>query len=578
MPLRLPLLALALAPLPLLACKPAPRSAPLAPTASTATPIADPTTTTTTPLPPPSATVYGYFRSASATTLLTQLRTVLPPAQSVTLDETFLRTMAGSLLGERSAVAGHVDLTRPLGCVVTSPKRHDRPFTCVFAYTGGFTSLVKDLGPSGYVSGADDYAAYRFDGKPVYLAAMDGHVAIAFAPDLIAATRDRLQRDIIDTPAGDDDFVARVYPSVIFDDARDEIDVMLGALPQPPSASPIAEAGVAAQRKQWLSWAELEHADLWLDIQADRIRLGYRGTARPGTATERAYATSSTLGHDRELLAQLPANALVVGGMHMDLAAISDDPMLGATMQAFGSLCGTEAAVAEQYREGLRAWTELSTGQLAVALLHERGTTGGVVMTYRLKPDVDARTRLRKIFEGYQVPAAMSRLYRMELRPGAFRAGKLRGDVLTMKPTAELLSQPGGAGLTRVLGDPPRLHMAYVQHGDLLHMAMAPGKAADRYLRRVLASASGERPLGAREDAQALLDAHRGDTWMVAGSVQAILTWLIAIDAIRPPPIILPERLDDVVLTLRPAGERQREVVVELSSAVVQALIQLATI
>lgn len=561
----------------LVACKPAPSSSPLA--ALPPPPVDSPAAAAAVELPPPPLAIYGFVRIPSTTRLLTQVGAVLPPAYRAFLSEPLLRSSLGAALGSRAALTEHIVLDRPMGCVITSPLHDDRPFACAVAYAGGFSALMRDLGPDGFVSGTEGYAHYRIEGQPVFLTAMGDHIAIAFVPDLITTTREALERDIIDAPLGDDEVVATAYPSVIFEDARDQIDDALHMMLPSPSADPNTAAYMEAQRKQWLSWAELERADLWLDLSDSNVELGYRGTALAGTATATAYDGAHALGQDRELLALLPGNALAVGGMGIDISALADDPMLGAYMQTLGSLDGSDAnaSLAKQYRDGLALWTEQTTGRASMALLHERGTKGGFVMAYRLKPDVDALPKLREIFARYGEPTALSEQYRVELRPGAFRAGKVRGDLLVMKPTPALLAQPGASAIPRVLGSPPQLQMAYAQRGDLLFMAMAPGKAADRYLRRVLGKPAGKGRLDGREDARPLLDEHGGDTWMVAADVGAIVAWLVAIEAIEAPPLTFPERLDDVVLTLRPSGERQREVQLDVSSALVRTIVQLAT-
>lgn len=562
--------------LPLLACKPAPSSPPL--TALPPPPAADPVAAPPQALPPPPVAIYGFVRLPSPVGALAQLRALLPTAQGSMLDESLFRSLLGMALGTRSALAEHVSLTRPMGCIITSPTRNDRPFACVVGYAGGFTSLVQDLGPDGYVSGADEFANYRIDGQPVFLTAMGDHVAFAFAPDLVAATREQLQREIIDAPVGEKELVGTAYPSVIFADAHEEIEGMLAMIEraQPPGA--YAEAATEAQRRQWLSWADLERMDLWLDLSEQRARVGYRGTALADTATATAYASAAALGPSRELVERLPASAVIVGGMSLDMSTLAADPMLGAYLHAIGSLGGSEAneTLAQQYRETLALWSEQSTGQAAMALLHEPSTKGGVVIAYQMKPGVDAMPRLREIFERYREPSGISRHYSMKLRPGAFRAGKIRGDLLTMKPTAELMGQPGGAALTRVLGDPPRLDMAYAQRGEVLYMAMVPGDGVERYLRRALGAATNKGHLGARKDTRSLLDEHPRDSWVFAADVDALVAWLVAIDVIQPPRLTFGGHLDDVVMTMGPGAERQREAQLDLSTTLVRRLFELA--
>lgn len=570
-----PLSVLAPALLPLLACKPdpAPSKAPEAPASVAAPASTTPAPSSSTPTP---AIVYGHLRIPSPTGLLAALRSgPLPAAQRSVFEEQTFRTMLGMMLGTRSGLAERVDLSRPMGCVVTSFRLHDLPLTCVVGYQGGLTQLVQNLGPEGFVSGGDDHAAYRLDGRAVYLTAMGDHVAFSFAPDLVAALRDRLQRDIVDAPTGDEEFIATAFPDVVFSDAEDQVmafvDQMARTTPQTDGLT--AEMAAEAQRRQWASWGELERAELWLDLSPERLRLGYRGTARPGTATERGYAAGPRLAPDDELVSQLPASALAVMSLNVDLAAMADDPLFGAYLHAMSSIDGSDAArmAAEQYRKSMAVWTELFAGHASAALVHERGGKGGILMEYRLRPGVDALARLREVLA---TPSPESMPFRLDPKPAALRVGKLRGEVWTMKPTAALAPQARTA-MSKALGDPPRLHFAYVQRDDQLFMMITPDRP-ERYLQRALAAAGGKASLARRKDASALVAAHAGDTLFVAVGFAPIVGWLADIDAITTPPkVALPERFDDFVFSVRPAGERRREATFDVSASMLATLFEL---
>lgn len=568
-----------LAPLWLLACKPAP-SAPLAPSepAVTATAaIAEPAPEL---VPPPSPIVYGLVRIPSPTGLISALRTgpLLPEAQRAMLDESFLRSMLAMAIPAGSRFSDHVDLTQPMGCIVTSYHLHDIPLACVVGYQGGLPKLVKDLGPEGYINGNDDHAAYRFEGRSIFLSAMGQHVAFSFAPDLVAATRERLQRDLVGAPVGDEEVIVTAFPSVILDDTREQLLAFVDQIGRSQPPGPGQEALVEAQRKQWQSLGELERAELWLDVSTPRVRLGYRGTALAGTATEQAYAAARdvpVVPAANSLMAKLPASALATMGMRFDMGSLLEDPALGAYTQALAMLDGPDSAMAEQYRQGFTMWRELSTGHAAGALLHERGTKGGVVIAYGLRPGVDAMPRLREYFQRMKGTSGPSSSVTLELRPGAFRAGKARGDLVTMTLGAAFMAKPGAASVSKVLGDPPRFHMAFVQRGDTLTMAMAPAKV-DRYLRRALAAADGKEPLADLTAARAVIQAQAEDTMFFTLGMAGLVRWLDRIDAIDPVTVVIPERLDDLVVAMRPAGERQREVTLDLSATMLAALFQLS--
>ncbi|MEM9460734.1 MAG: hypothetical protein AAGF11_41605 [Myxococcota bacterium] len=568
----------------LCACKPTiTPTEPAKPLAKPSEPVAAVATEPEPEPEPPAPVIYGHFRVSAPDRLIEQVREqLLPPAQRLVLHESMLRPMLGSMLGSRSGVADHIDLSRPMGCVVASPKRYDRPLACVVGYQGGLDRLVEDLGAEGYVSGGDDYAAYRIEGQPLYFNTMGEHVAVSFTPDLTAATRDRLQRDIIGSADGKD-LTGTAFLGVIFEDSREQIEQFIEReVSSTPDSDAYQRAIRDAQRKQWLSYGELASAELWLDLTPERVGMGYRGTARADTPTRKSYDANRDLHHDRALLERLPAESFLLASMTFEPSSMSDDPMFGAYTQTMSALddTGSTAALAQLLRDNLATWRDMSTGQVAVAMLKERGTLGGVVFMYRLKPDADVQSRLRESFERYRtLPADTPLPFEFTLRRGAFRKGKLRGDIATMKPNAKTRAQlkdnPAWRKLTRVLGGPPALQTAYVQQGDVLYMAIAP-KKADRYIKRAMAASAGTRNVSGRKDAIALLEGHDRDSMMMMADVGEIIDWLVAIDLIDSPPGPVGKALDDVVISMRSGEPGQREVVFEVSQPLIDSLLNLA--
>jgi hypothetical protein len=163
--------------------------------------------------------------------------------------------------------------------------------------------------------------------------------------------------------------------------------------------------------------------------------------------------------------------------------------------------------------------------------------------------------------------------FRFDPKPASLRVGKRRGDVWTMKPTAAL-DPKARTAMSKALGDPPRLHFAYVQRGDQLFMMITPDRP-ERYLQRALAAADGKASLASRKQASAIVASHAGDTLFVAVGFAPIVRWLDQIDAIDPPKLSVPERLDDFVFTVRPAGERRREATLDVSASMLAALFEL---
>jgi len=571
---------LVLTPLALCVCKTAP---PSQPPIDRSIPAASPSpklAAEAEPVPPP--TVYGHVRIAAPTALIEQIQQqLLPPAQRLMFNESTLRSIIGMQLGERSGLAQNVDLTRPMGCVVTSAKRYDQPMACAMAYTGGLDRLVEDLGREGYVSGGNGYAAYRIDGQPLYLTAMDTHVAMALAPDLTAGVRDRLQRDIIDAPAGDEDVEGAVFVATIFEDIPEQIEQFAESSARAPgTGQPIQQAQRESQRRQLMSFGELERADLWLDVAPQRVRLGYRGTARAGTATAKAYEDLQRIPADPELLEVLPAESFMVASMRFDPASFADDPMLGSYIRSLGEMddTGAAAATAEIYRKSLSLWQEIATGHAAIGMFHLEGTLGGLVMAYRLEPGVDALPKLRENLERIGDIKQPDFPVETTVQRGKLRIGKVRGDLVTMRPSADLQAKmkegPAWDTISKAIGGSPQIQLAYAQHGDVLYMTFTV-RNAKRYLARALGAGRGKKNLGGDRSAMARLERHQDSSMSMLVDVRRALDWLVRVDAMERLSGPVGGEFDDVVLSMRPGAQGQREVLLDVSQSLVDDLIAL---
>lgn len=569
-----------LAPLAMAACKPA--APPPPPTATPIPALATPEPARTEPDALPAPVVYGHVRIPNPTALLEQMRgQLVPSAQRAMLDETALRALLGMGLGERAAVAQHMDLTLPMGCVFTSPKRHERPVTCAIGYEGGLASLVEDLGAQGYVSGDDDHAAYRIEDTSVFLADMGRHVAVSFTPDLSPAVRDRLNRVIIMEPAGAADLAGAVHPAAIFEDSPEAVETFLSATETPSvdPGNPVQAAQAKSQREQMASYGELERADLWLDIDPERVRFGYRGVARPGTPTAKAYASARAFEIDRELVGRLPAESFMVMRMDYDPAMLTEDPMF-ATMRAMTTLDGSDAAraVAEVYQETMALWGTITSGHAAAGLLHPRGSKGAVVMLYRTLPGVDAQAKLIELME-HQQEASKGGLmpFVTVVRPRGLRVGKLRGGLVALRPNPDALTPlPGLSDLEKALGRPVELQMAFVQRGDVLTLVFALDEAKP-ILARALAAGQGKRNLAGDAAAMAQLEQRASSSIVVLADMRGTLDWLVAVSPMDPPRVPLGGGFDDVMISMQPGAQPgEREVWIDMAQPLIDQLLTLA--
>ncbi len=532
----------------------------------------------------PEAVIYGHFQIPSLEGLIKEVAQQLVPTPVRSMvNEDQLRSMLASAL-PRPTLAENLDFSLPMGCVVTSPKWHDLPLVCAIGYRGGLDGLVQDLGADGYLSGGEGFAAYRIEGQPIYLTAMESHVAVAFAPELTASTRDMLRSQVIEVRPGGADLTGTARLAAIFEDAGDEIRAFSDLANQSsntPTGSELLDAyrtaTADASAEQWKSMGELGRTQLSLDIQPDRVRVMGEHHAQQGTETAKSYAELAGARHDAALTGALPAGSLMAFGMSMDIEGMTRDPMTGAYLEALRTMKGSPAveAVASMFDRSMTMWAGLGATAAAGAVWIEPKTPGGMVFAYRLGEGVQAMPLMRALLQETSAERkAMLQSFHFKVENNALRVGGVRADVVTIAPKGDVRFPPRFSTLRKALGSKLRLRWAFAQKGDVFYMVMAP-KKIERYLKRVLAAAEGKRNLLSRPDVVKMLDAHAQDSALVLVNVGGIVDWLVTLGLVDPLSTPIPGTLGDVTLWgRRPAADR-RQLAMDVSQELVDHLLAL---
>lgn len=446
----------------------------------------------------PATIIYGFVRVANPARLLSEIRTRFMPGAGSALSNADLMRLVLQGVGGNEAMAEHLDLSQPAGCLVASPKRHSRPAVCVVGYHGGIGQLVEDVGPEHLRSGGADYAALEVDGTNVFAAVVGSQLALSLDAELIAATRPMLESQLIDPPPGATrDVVATTFPNVIWADAEEEIEgffqMMDAATSVPATGNPGLDAyrsgALSTSLSAYRSVAELSEMRIWFDIGANGTEVGYQGVALPDTTTARNYAKAKAIGPlDPSLLEALPRNPVFSLALTMDVKGMGEDPMFAAYLK----LCrDVDAAThntnfAALLEESFKVWGELLVGPGAIALVAPARGKWAIDHVYAVHPGVEARPALRKLF-GTITPTQLgpdfARYVKWRIRANAFTVGGTKVDVLTLKPTAaglaKMRSLPGLDPMLKMFGASPTFSVAFTQLDRRLLVVTTPGSASN---------------------------------------------------------------------------------------------------
>ncbi|MEM6996490.1 MAG: hypothetical protein AAF721_38655, partial [Myxococcota bacterium] len=469
--------------------------------------------------------------------------------------------------------AEHLDLSQAAGCLVASPKRHTKPVVCVVGYRGGIGQLVEDVGPEHLRSGGADYAALEIQGNNVFAATVGTQLALSLDPELIAATRPMLESHLVGTPPGaNQDFVATAFPNVIWADAEEEIEGFFGmmqGLSSPGTGNPgldtYMSGSVEASLSIYRSLAELSAMQLSFDIGDRATELGYRGVALPETPTAKSYAKAKAAGSlDAALLAMLPSNSVFSVAMNFDMKDMLEEPMFKPYLKLLRDVddATQNTNFLSWFEQSFEVWAELLAGPGAMALITPAKGRWALDYVYTVRDGVDSRPRLRKLFQTMtpnQVGPDFGRYVQWRVRPDAFKVGKTKVDVLTLKPTPAAMSKlrglPGMNGLVKMLGAKPAFNVAFTQVDQRLLMVTTPGPAKE-HMKTLVASVA--KPTPPPTDVQASLRNNPEASALGFFDVDAIFDWARSLNGAARLPTLRTEP-GDVVFSSRMANTDTRE-------------------
>lgn len=503
-------------------------------------------------LQPPSSTiqrgqVLGHVLITNPSTFLGEVKSqIVPAAQSQFVDETFLRSTGGALLGSRSKLATNVDLTKPMGCALVDLTSAPLPMVCVVGYAGGSTALISDLGAEGKQADAAGHAAkYVVQGQELYIDDAAGEVVVSNHAEAFAKGKTYVEANLVGrSVATDIEFVA--FPAALLKrydkELRPVLDAM-GKMPTPSGGGVFAEAlaayGIKANARTVENIRGMDQLTVAFGLEPDGFVGRFAMFPAPGSELEAQSKTTAAGPLDGGFARNLPQHSWMVLAFNAHLAdtlnsAVAKE-LRNVFVDAYAEGVGkdkaaTEAAVDTFLTEAKATYS----GQSSFAIMHEPGTLGGAVLLSGLQSGVSAREAWKTWATGFTAESILgpeaSKKVTWTFQFDAAKAGAVTIDRLIIEPGADekaKLRKEGGAELaeweTKLGG--LKLVINRAELDGKVAWIVGPGND-DKYAQVVVDALGGTNALGSDPGVTKVLDRNPGASAVFAFDVKGLFAWL----------------------------------------------------
>lgn len=454
----------------------------------------------------------GHFMVPNASVLLEQVRTRATPAkQSAFLNEAMLRSLAGMQLGDRSAVAQHIALDKPMGCVMLDESTIELPIACVVGYTGGVEAVITDLGDKGKQADAGGHGAhYRVEGEDVFIDELSGQVVITNNAAVFEKAKDYLGRNLIARADKVEDHVEFIaYPAAAMVRYADEVSSFMSLMSSAPPAATgnafadaMASYSTASTDRALQYYRELDQFELGAGF--DEVGFVFRYAAFPtaGSSAQADMAGMLSSPIDPKFVSAQPAQTWLVSAYSIDTTKVwnadSAEAMRTALIDAYAKEIGrTGDEVRTSIENFFTERSKIYGNDAVFSVMHLPGTQGGMVITQALKaPGRDMWKSWSDDFSAETVLGTEGSQYvTWSFSQGVAEVEGLAVDRWTVelgpKAKAEIAKKPDPAlaEIERRFGG-LKIDIDRVELDDRAIYVVAPG-ASEQYLSSAIAAAKG---------------------------------------------------------------------------------------
>jgi hypothetical protein len=525
-------------------------------------PVATPTTPTTPVAPadalrPPASPlqrgdVLGHVLLTNPSAFLKEVKTQLvPEAQASFVDESFIRTMAGGMLGSRSKLATNLDLTKPMGCALVDVTTAPVPLVCVVGYTGGAAALIADLGSEGkQADGAGHLAKFVVEGQELYIDEAPGGAMVSNSGDAYTKGKSYVEANLAGRGPGvatDIEFVA--FPGALFKRYEKEIAPVLeqmGKVAPPAGGGAFADAftsySAKANAKTVDSFRAMDQVTFALGLEPHGAVGRFVMFPTPGSEMETQAKLSAAGPLDPAFVRNLPATSWFVGGTNTNVAEAANGTMAKEMRtlltDAYAEALGKDkAAVATAVDKFVEESRTTYSGHSAVSIMFEPGTLGGVAVIAGLKEGVAARDAWKTWSAGFTPEAILgpegAKKVSWKFQFDAAKAGSATVDrfVVELSEAEKTKARAeGGPKLAEWEAKLGGLQLVFnrVEVDGKVAWIIAPN-ADDKYTQAVVDALGGTSSLAGNAAMTKVLDGNPGASSVFAFDVKGMLDWLRAL-------------------------------------------------
>lgn len=525
-------------------------------------PVATPTTPTTPTAPadalqPPASPlqrgeVLGHVLLTNPGGFIKEVKSQLvPAAQQSFVDESFIRTMAGGVLGSRSKLATNLDLTKPIGCALVDVTSAPVPLVCVVGYTGGATALISDLGSEGkQADGAGHLAKFVVEGQELFIDEAPGGAMVSNNADAYSKGKSYVEANLAGRGPGvatDIEFVG--FPAALSKRYEKELAPLLAQMSKMPPSSgggafvdAFTNYSVKANAKTIDTFRAMDQVTFALGLEPHGMVGRFVMFPTPGSEMEAQAKLTAAGPLDPKVVRNMPAGAWFVGGANANIADAASTSMakeMRALMtDAYAEALGKDkAAVATAVDKFIEEARTTYSGQSGVAVMHEPGSLGGIAIVAGLQAGVSAREAWKTWSAGFTPEAILgaegAKKITWQFQFDAAKVGSTTVDRFVVElgeAEKTKLRAEGGATLAEWEAKLGGLKLVFnrVEVDGKVAWILAPN-ADDKYAKSVIDALGGTASLADNAAIGKVLDSNPAASAVFAFSVKGMMDWLRAV-------------------------------------------------
>lgn len=522
-------------------------------------PVATPTNPTTPTAPadalqPPASPlqrgdVLGHVLFTNPSGFIKEVKSqIVPEAQASFVDESFIRTMAGGMLGARSKLATNLDLTKPMGCALVDVTTAPVPLVCVVGYTGGAAALISDLGSEGKQGdGAGHLAKFVVEGQELYIDEAPGGAMVSNSADAYSKGKSYVEANLAGRGPGvatDIEFVA--FPGALSKRYEKELAPLLeqmGKVPPPSGAGALADAfasyTVKANAKTLETFRGMDQITFALGLEPAGVVGRFAMFPTPGSEMETQAKLTAAGPLDPTFVRNMPSGAWFVGGTNANIADAASTSMAKEMRtlltDSYAEALGKDkAAVATAVDTFIAEARTTYSGHSAVAFMHEPGTVGALAIVAGLQPGVAAREGWKTWSAGFTPEAILgaegAKKVTWQFQFDAAKAGSATVDRFVVElgeAEKTKLRAEGGATLAEWETKLGGLKLVFnrVEADGKVAWVLAPN-ADDKYTQAVVDALGGTSSLSGNAAIGKVLDGNPAASSVFAFNVKGMMGWL----------------------------------------------------